>query len=169
MAKMAMPRTDCENLLKTMFKIRESILIGATAKEIWPFVADPLLQKEWNTKIVAVERHRTGPVTYGERYSMMFQMGSTPVETQVEIIDCDMDQNLTIEHRSVWKRKEQIVTVNFQLVPNDNYVRVTQSIDFSRSRIPLIFRILMWIINKTGKPVGRTNLEELRRLVNATA
>jgi hypothetical protein len=148
-----------------MFKIRESILIGAKAEEIWPFVAGPLLQKEWNTKIVSVERHRTGPVTYGERYSMMFQMGSTPLETDVEIIECDMYQNLTIEHHSVWKGKEQFVTVNFQLASSDNYVKVTQSIDFSRSRIPLIFRILMWIINRLGKPVGRTNLEELRRIV----
>lgn len=148
-----------------MFKIRESILIGAKAEEIWPFVADPLLQKEWNPKIVSIERRHSGPVKYGERYSMMFQMGSTPVETQTEVIECDMYQNLTLEHSSVWKGKEQFVTVNFLLTSSDNYVRVTQSIDFSRSHIPLIFRIAMWVINRLGKPVGRTNLEDLRKLV----
>ena len=154
-------------MLRIMFKIRESILIGAKAEEIWPFVADPLLQKEWNTKIVSVDRHRTGPVTYGERYSMMFQMGSTPLETEVEVIECDMYQNLTLEHRSVSKGKEQVATVNFQLVASENYVKVTQTLDFSGTRIPLIFRVLMWIINRLGKPVGQTNLEELRTLVGS--
>ena len=66
-------------------RIRESIVISADAATVWPFLADPVMQAEWNPKVVSIDRERSGPVRFGERFEMIYRMSGRENHSRVEV------------------------------------------------------------------------------------
>jgi hypothetical protein len=79
----------------------------------------------------------------------------------VEVVECDPPRRLTLEHRSMWKGREQIVTESCEISDIPYGVKVTTTIDMSRA-LPVWARALIWFINTFGKPVGEPGLHKLR-------
>ena len=66
-------------------QLRESTVILADAASVWPFLADPVLQADWNPKLVSIERERSGPVRFGERFEVIYRMSGRENHSRVEV------------------------------------------------------------------------------------
>ncbi len=55
-------------------RLRYSVIISADASAIWPFLADPVMQADGNPKVVSIERERSGPVRFNERFEVIYWM-----------------------------------------------------------------------------------------------
>ena len=143
--------------------MRESVDIAADAETVWALVADPVRHAEWNEKIISSDRSVDGPVTLGEKFTMIYRLSGRDRESRVEVVECDPPRRLTLEHRSMWKGREHIVTESCEISDIAYGVTVTTTIDMSRA-LPLWARGLIWFISTFGKPVAEPGLHKLRRL-----
>jgi len=148
-------------------KLRERITISAPPDVLWPFLADPVQMSLWNDKIVAVDRDSDQPVRTGETFNMIYRMRSKESECVVTVRDVQPGAAVTYEHVAEWRGKPQIVHQTLRLKSTGNQTRVTEEIDLAKAGIPLPFRLLIWVINRFGKPTGEMPLEKLKRLVEA--
>ena len=139
--------------------------IPADAYAVWPFVADPALQKEWNPKIVTVKREAYGPASMGEHFETIYRMSGKEGTTQVLVKTCEPPRHIVFEHRMPWQGREQIFLEEYHIAESPTGVRVTQVLDLSQARIPWFFRGVIWIISRFGKPADEPTLEALKRAV----
>lgn len=146
-------------------RVRQSTLISADASAIWPFLADPVMQAEWNPKVVSIDRKRSGPVRLGERFEMIYRMRGRESQSRVEVTFAQAPQRVVFLYRVAWKSAEQIVEESYEMSPRGSGVNVVQTVDFSRAGIPWPFRLLMWFINRFGWNAEEPYLDRLRRLV----
>jgi hypothetical protein len=146
-------------------QLRESVIIAADASAVWPFLADPVLQADWNPKIVSIAREQSGPVRFGERFEMIYRMSGRERQSRVEITDLQPTQRLTFLHRHTWKSSEQIVQESYEISPTGDGVKVVQTIDLSQTGIPWPFRLLIGFIHRFGWNAQEPYLHRLKRLV----
>jgi hypothetical protein len=145
--------------------LSESITISADAITVWPYLADPVLQADWNPKIVSVERDRSGPVRFGERFETIYRMSGRDNLTRVEVTVAQPSERVVFVHRMPGKTKDLVVEESYHLTAVGDGVKVVQMIDLSRAGIPWPFRVLMWLIHRFGWSTEEPYLERLRRLV----
>lgn len=143
-------------------QLRELIVVAAAAEDIWPWVADPVLQSGWNPRIVAVNRDAKGPARLGEKFSVVYRMSGKDTESHVEVTECQPPLRIAFEH---FQGDRQIVEEVYVIEPHSKGSRLLQTIDFSRASIPWPFRAIMWLINRFGQPQQRSFLDRLRELV----
>ena len=146
-------------------RIRESTIISADAAAVWPFVADPVMQAEWNPKVVSIGRERSGPVRFGERFEMIYRMSGRENQSRVEVTVARPPERVAFLHRVAGKSGEQIVEESYEISPHGDGVKVVQTIDLTRAGIAWPFRLLIWFINRFGFKTEESYLDRLRRLV----
>lgn len=149
-------------------RLSESIDIRADASEVWPWVADPVRQADWNAKISSIGRERNGPVSRGERYEMSYRLGTNERLSHVEAIDVDRPRRVAFLHRSEHRGQSQESEEIYELVPRGDVTRVTMTIDLSRTGVPWPFRVIGWIIHRLGTHRGERPLAALKRRVETT-
>ena len=147
----------------------QSIVIAADMHYIWPLIADPLRQLDWNPKIISLDRSRSGPVHVGERFIMLFQMNKRQRESAVEVIESLPPTRLRLRHASTWNNRPQIIDEAYDLSPASSGVRVVQTIDFSPSGIPRLIRALLWFLSRFGQNVQEPTLHRLKSLAEAAS
>ena len=150
-------------------RFRQSAHIAADASAVWPYLADPLLQAEWNPKVVSIDRERSGPVRFGERFEMIYRMSGRENQSRVEVTVARPSERVAFLHRVAWKSAEQIVEESYEILSRGNGVKVVQTIDLTRAGIPWPFRLLMWFINRFGWNSEPPYLDRLKRLVEKPA
>jgi hypothetical protein len=164
----AVPAIERWSVIPPM-RLRESTLISANASEVWPFLADPVLQADWNPKIVSIDRERTGPVRYGERFEMIYRMSGREGQSRVEVTVVLPAQRVVFLHHTAWKSVEQIVEESYEISPHGDGVKVIQTIDLTRAGIPWPFRVLIWLINRFGWNAEEQYLDRLKGLLERPA
>ena len=150
-------------------RLRQSILISADASAVWPFLADPVLQADWNPKVVSIDRDRPGPVRLGERFEMIYRMSGRDNLSRVEVTVAQPAQRVVFLHRVAGQSAERIVEESYEISPRGNDVKVVQTIDLSRAGIRWPFRLLMWFITRLGRNTEQPYLDRLKRLVEQPA
>jgi hypothetical protein len=150
-------------------RLRECAIIWADASAVWPFLADPVLQADWNPKVVSVGRTRSGPVRFGERFEMIYVMSGRERRSRVEVTACRPLQRIVFLHRMVGDADGRVVEEAYDVVSHDNGVKVIQTIDLSRAGIPWLVRAVMWFISRFGWDAGESNFERLKRVVERPA
>lgn len=145
--------------------LRESIKVAAELEQVWPFVADPVGQATWNEKIVDVRRETAGPVRTGELFGMTYRMSGKARDSDVEVISCDPPSEVRYRHHYQGKSRRFYADERYTLRQAGDQVEVTQHIDMSQAGIPWFFRLLIWFIDRTGKPVDQTTMERLKEEV----
>jgi hypothetical protein len=146
-------------------RLRHSTIISADASAVWPFLADPVMQADWNPKVVSIGRERSGPVRFGERFEMIYRMSGRDSPSRVEVTVAQPSQRVVFLHRVAWKSAEHIVEESYEISPRGSGVKVVQTIDLTRAGIPWPFRLLMWFINRFGRGTEERYLDRLKRLV----
>jgi uncharacterized protein YndB with AHSA1/START domain len=150
-------------------KLRDSIVVAANVQKVWPLVADPVLQADWNRKIVSIDRTRSGLAKFGDRFEMIYRMSGRDRESNVEVIALEPSQRIVFRHQMTWKSRQQFVEEEYRLEPCAGGVRVTQIIDLGRAGIPWPFRALIWFIAHFGHSTEPSYLSRLRELAEGTA
>lgn len=150
-------------------RLHQTILISADASVVWPYLADPLLQADWNPKVVSIDRERFGPVRFGERFEMIYRMSGRENQSRVEVTVAQPPARVVFLHRVVWKSSEQTVEECYEIVSRGSGVKVVQTIDLARAGIPWPFRLLIWFINRFGWNTEEPYLDRLKRLVEQPA
>src|SRR5437016_14050805 len=106
----------------------------------------------WNSKLISVDRVKSGPVVCGERYEALYQMGGKQAVIHVEVADALAAEKVVLRHTK--DGQNGYVLETFTLTPERDGTRVTQILDFSRSGIPVPIRLLMSFIHTYGWTVG---------------
>ncbi len=146
-------------------RLIESTIIDADANAVWPHVADPLLQSEWNPKIVSIARDRDGPVLKGERFEVIYRMSSRERETQVEVKTSQRPERVVFVHRMERQSKERFVEESYEITPHAGGVKVVQTIDLSHAGFPILLRPLIWFIHRFGWSAEEPYLDRLKNLL----
>lgn len=145
-------------------RLRESTIIAADATAVWPLLADPLLQADWNPKIVSIERERAGPVRHGERFEMLYRMGARENLSRVEVTAVQPFERVVFVHRMQGTSGEQVVEEAYEISPHGQSVRLVQTVDLTRAGIPWVAAVVVWVIHRFGRNAEKAYLARLRTL-----
>lgn len=143
------------------------VKIDAPAEIIWPFVADPIEMARWNPKLVAVDRSRDGPVTFGECYQIIYRMSSKETEMEAMVERVDRPFHLTIRQRSDDWDESRYALESYTLTESADRTRLTQHVDLSHAGVPLPIRLLIRLMTRFGRATGKPYLEKLKELAEA--
>ena len=155
------------HLPKNTMRFTEQINIDTTPKQVWPFLADPVLQAAWNSKIILISRPHEGLVITDETYGMTNTHSNTQRETEVHVVEVIDAQQLTFEYRSVKADSALVVIDTFTLTPTDSGTRVEQTIDLSKSAFPWPVRLLVRFVMKFGKRTNASQFIGLKQMVES--
>jgi len=145
-------------------KLRQSTEIATTASEVWPYLADPLMQAEWNPKIVSIDRKASGLLRTGETFQMIYRMSGKAHMSRVEITEARFVERLVLVHHISRKSTEQRVEESYEITPLENGVRIVQTLDLRQSGIPFPLRLLIGFIHRVGRDTEEPYLERLKQL-----
>ena len=130
-------------------------------------MADPALWARWNPKVKRVKRSRTGAVVAGETFEADFALSDSATIGQVEVKMCEPFQRLALRHWVDARGRVQSLGVEFALTADGARTRLLQTTDFSDVGLPWPVKLFVKIINRFGRTVGRSHLEELKFLAEA--
>jgi hypothetical protein len=150
-------------------RLRQSTIISADAATVWPYLADPVMQADWNPKVVSIDREQSGPVRCGERFEMIYRMSGRNSQSWVEVRVAQPRERVVFLHRVRHKSVEQVVEESYEISSRGNGVKVVQTIDLTRAGIAWPFRLLIWFINRFGWNTEEPYLERLKRLAEQPA
>jgi uncharacterized protein YndB with AHSA1/START domain len=145
-------------------KLRETIQIDAPPETVWNFVSDPESWHRWNPHVKEVRRHRHGPLVVTEEFAGVFQLSGQPMEHRVEVTRFDPPKSLVMRQRYEWRGSPCEIEVSISVEPLPSGSRVSTVIDHSRTGIPWPLRLLIWWITRSGRKVGQSPLDALKRL-----
>ena len=149
-------------------KITERIVIEATPERVWSWLADPALWARWNPKVKRVKRSQAGAVVAGETFEADFALSDNATTGQVEVKVCEPFQRLALRHWVDVRGRVQSLGVEFALTADGAETRLLQTTDFSDVGLPWPVKLLVRIIHRFGRPVGRSHLEELKQLAEGS-
>ena len=148
-------------------KITERIVIEAPPERVWSWLADPALWARWNPKVKRVNRRRTGAMVAAEVFEADFALSDTATTGQVEVKICEPFERLALQHSVDVRGRVRSLGVEFSLTGEGAETRLLQTTDFSDVGLPWPVKLLVRIINRFGRTVGRSHLEELKLLAEA--
>ncbi len=144
---------------------KETILINSPIEKVWNFIEDPNNLQLWNPKVQRVTAFGNSGKSVGSNFGIMYMMNNIPSEMRGEIVVHEPNSRLTFRFLDGKMNHGTFVDESFFLTKAPNGVLLERSIDFTNAPIPWWGRIIMWIVFKTGKPVGDAYLVKLRDLI----
>lgn len=153
----------------------DGVRIDAPAEDVWPWVADPVRILRWNPKMVSVERGGKGPVSLGEPYGVVYEMGGRRSELMAEVIRCESPRDITagLHPAEVATRFHPsgggpgVYVEVFRLEARGDHTFVSHFVDLQQAGLPRLARVLFFVLQRIGKPVGQPYLARLKELVEA--
>ena len=146
---------------------RDEIAIRGAPAKVWAIISDPSLMPLWNAKCVTCERQE-GALREGSRYKATFRLKGPEQETWCEVRDCAPAQLLKTRYSGHAFRNGGYVEETFRLTPSSDGTRLLHAVDFSRSGLPWLVRLLMQLVHTFGYSVGKSSLEGIRDLAEET-
>lgn len=148
-------------------KLREQTTIRASASEVWPYLVDPVIQAAWNPKVVSIDRAVDGPVQLGESYDMIYRMSGKEKMSRVTVTEMRPEEFIAFEHQMEESGVERSVVEGFHITPVYGGVRLVQTIDISKMKMPLWLRMLIWVITRLGKEKEPSYLVRLKKMIES--
>ncbi|MDE3120022.1 MAG: SRPBCC family protein [Nitrospirota bacterium] len=147
--------------------LRDQVDIGCSPEKIWLVLEDPNNLPAWNPNV-----QRVGPITWGTpakgfRYRATYVLRGKANEMDAEIEEFQPPVRLAVRLSGGRMPKGAFAREVYDLTPIPGGTRLVQTIELDRSGIPLVFRALMWFIQRFGKPTGKTFLATFKELVEA--
>jgi uncharacterized protein YndB with AHSA1/START domain len=148
--------------------LREEETVAATVEAIWPWLADPSRWPEWNDKIKAVRRQRSGPLQVGESFEMTTEL-SQRRDMQVEVKAIEPPRRLVVRGRYEWRRRWRSAEESWELSAESHgsRTRIRHITDLRDTGIPLPVQWLIWFIQSHGRKVGPSMWLKLEELIRA--
>jgi uncharacterized protein YndB with AHSA1/START domain len=148
-------------------KLIDSIAINAPAATVWSYLVHPENQPLWNPKVKRVAPASFSPPGPGFRYAITYQMHERARATEflAEFVRFEPQAKLVIRHTGGLGPRNQIIEEIYDLSERDGGTFLVQTVDIRNSGINIFFRLLIWFIQRWGKPTGERYLETLRNII----
>ena len=141
--------------------MKESIFIAAPAGHVWSYIVDASRWPEWQKKIVALTRSRSGPVVPDEEMNALFKSRRQQTDTRIHIRNVGPGHRLELRQHFQKGTRNRHVDVRFEIRPEKGGCRVTQALNH-RAAMPWFFRVLIWLLLRLGRPSSTSPLEQLK-------
>jgi len=145
----------------------DNIFIDRPAGIVWAFLEDPKNMLLWNPKVKRVSPSAFASPQQGYRYSITYQMHerAKPTEFLAEFVHFEPLSKLVIRHTGGLSPHNSVIEEIYELSERDGGTFLKQTIKIGNSGINIFFRILIWLIQRWGKPTGKRYLETLRDII----
>ena len=148
-------------------KLVNSIFINRPARAVWAFLENPANMLRWNPKVKHVSPSSFSGPQQGYRYAITYQMHerARASEFQAEFVHFEPFSKLVIRHTGTQSPHDRVIEEIYELSERDGGTFLTQTIHIENSGINIFLRLLIWIIQRWGKPTGKPYLETLRDII----
>jgi hypothetical protein len=148
-------------------KLVDSIFINRPAGTVWAFLKIPANMPLWNPKVKRISPSSFSGPQQGYRYAITYQMHETSRASEflAEFVHFEPFSKLVIRHTGGLSPHDSVIEEIYELSERDGGTFLTQTINIENSGINIFFRILIWIIQRWGKPTGKQYLATLRDIV----
>lgn len=143
------------------------VAIRATPARVWRVVGDPGMLPRWNGNFRSVAAHTPGAPSAGSRYVVTVRFGGRESVADLEIDEYEPLHRMVTVMRGGRLPAGRFVreTIEIDGDRDPQIVYLTQRVDLRHSGIPLLWRALMTLIHRVGRPVGTPHLRVLGLLV----
>lgn len=146
--------------------LKDEIVIRTTSDKVWAYVGSPEIWPVFHVKAGECRPAGSRSDVLGALYDMKFRLGSKTSMTRCEIVEYRIGRRITLQSTTAEpKRRAFSALISYELEDQGRETKVTERIEFASAAIPLIFRPLVWLVSRFGKPTGETTLMRLKRLV----
>lgn len=145
-------------------KTHDRAPVCATPEAVWPYVADPGLIPLWNPKLVAIDHRGGGLVAAGDQFTATYQLSGRETKSEVRVLSADAPYAVDYEHRIDGPNGTISVVESYRIEPKGDAAWVRQTVDLGQA-LPWWIKPLFWFIDRFGKPVGRSTMQELAHVV----
>jgi hypothetical protein len=149
-------------------KLVDSIFINRPPGTVWAFLEDPANMLLWNPKVKHVSPSSFSRPQQGYRYAITYQMHekARASEFLAEFVHFEPFSKLIVRHTGgLSPDNNRVIEEIYELSERDGGTFLTQTIHIENSGINIFLRILIWIIQRWGKPRGKPYLETLRDIL----
>ena len=148
-------------------KLVNSIFINRPARTVWAFLENPVNMLFWNPKVKHVSPSSFSGPQQGYRYAITYQMHerAKASEFRAEFVHFEPFSKLVIRHTGALSPHDRVIEEIYELSERDGGTFLTQTIHIENSGINIFLRLLIWIIQRWGKPTGKPYLETLRDII----
>ena len=150
-------------------KLVNSIFVNRSAATVWAFLENPANMLLWNPKVKRVSPSSFSVPQQGYRYTIMYQMheNARASEFQAEFVHFEPVSKLIIRHTGSFSPHDRVIEEIYELSERDGGTFLKQTIQIENSGINVFLRLLIWIIQRWGKPTGKPYLGTLRDIIEA--
>jgi uncharacterized protein YndB with AHSA1/START domain len=149
--------------------LKDSVRINAPPEHVWPYLEDPERMRLWNTNIKEVGSISWGQRCQGFRYRLTYVLGGKESEASAEIEAYEAPVKLVFRLTGGRLPPTAYAQEIYELSPVPGGSILTQTIRVHNSRINVVFRLLIALLHRFGKPTGKKFLVRLKELVEASA
>jgi hypothetical protein len=148
-------------------RLVNSIFINRPAGTVWAFLENPANMLLWNPKVKNVTPSSFSSPGQGYRYAITYQMHETSRASEflAEFVQFEPFSKLVIRHTGGLSPHDRVIEEIYELSQRNGGTFLTQSIHTENSGINVFLRLLIWLIQRWGKPTGKPYLETLRDII----
>jgi len=150
-------------------KLVNSILIHRPAAAVWAFLENPENMRLWNPNVKHVSPSVFSRPRQGYHYAIIYQLGDSAKATEftAEFIHYEPSSRLVIRLSERASASGRVIDETYDLTERDGGTFLQQTIAVGNSGINIFVRLLIWIIQRWGKPTGKPYLATLRDCVES--
>ncbi len=148
-------------------KLADQVFIHRPAAAVWAFLEQPGNMPLWNPKVKRGSPSSFAGPQQGYRYAITYQMHerARASEFLAEFVRYEPPTRLVIRHTGGLAPRDSVIEEIYELSERDGGTFLRQSIHIQNSGVPFFFRLLIWLIQRWGKPRGKRYLETLRDII----
>lgn len=145
-------------------KLVNSITVFRPPAAIWAFLVNPENMLLWNPKVRRVSPSSGAEPGLGYRYAITYQMreSAPPADFLAEFVHFEPGRRLVIRHTGERGPRDRVIEEIYELTERGNGTFLKQTIQIENSGINIFLRMLIWAIQRWGRPTGRPYLATLR-------
>jgi hypothetical protein len=151
-------------------KLADEIRIRTQPEEVWPHVGDPKGWLGFHPKVATVRQTAGSGPAVDAWYEIEFEMNGHSLLHRARVVEFEPFRRLRLEAICTGHQGQELeVDMLYEIEPVGDGVRVCERFDIRNHGIPWPFTLLISWIHRTGRPQGKTGLEQLRELLEHQA
>jgi uncharacterized protein YndB with AHSA1/START domain len=146
--------------------VKESIVIDAPPSKVWEYIGSPDLWSLFHAKVGKCEQVSLQGGRMGSIYSIEFRLGEETTATRCEIVDLRPGEMIQIQSQSDDPNNQAAsATLTYELEDLGTRTKVREQITFALAEVGVVWRAIIWFVNRFGSCVGDSTLVRLKRVV----
>lgn len=145
-------------------KIVSKRVYNASPAELWQIIHEPGNMPAWNPKCVECDPVNGGGL--GSRFKVVFEMSGKRKQARGEIIEFEPMERIRFRYHYEESSKMGSVDEAYAIAakgPHQCHLR--HETDFQKSTLPTWLKILIGLLGRFGKQVGRGPLDGIEELI----